>query len=197
MRNAYALLGLSFLVVFVGAYLLINRADAPTQLEVNQSETMSLSLSSDAFADGARIPAKYTCDGENINPSLKISNIPEGTKSFVLVMDDPDIPQAIKESRGIEKFNHWVLYNIPSDVTAIGEGAAVGSAGQNSAGDTTYRGPCPPPDMEPPEHRYVFRLYALPNELNFVKTPTLDEVETAAMSSATESAVLTGLYRRN
>ncbi|MCB9810826.1 MAG: YbhB/YbcL family Raf kinase inhibitor-like protein [Candidatus Nomurabacteria bacterium] len=153
---------------------------------------MALTLTSPAFADGGSIPARYTCDGENVNPELHISGVPEGTKSLVLVMDDPDIPDSVKESRGIEKFDHWVLYNIPPDTTVIKEGEMVGSEGLSSRGEVGYVGSCPPDR----EHRYFFRLYALPDIVNFIKVPTLDEVEVIAKESAIESAVLMGKYER-
>lgn len=198
MRNAYALLGISFLIVFVGAYLLINKANAPGELNNNQNTDMSLSLTSSAFIDGEEIPAKYTCDGEGVNPPLTINNVPSEAKSLVLVMDDPDIPQAVKDSRGIEKFNHWTIYNLSPDTKEITAGIEGGAfaTGLNSADDTSYRGPCPPEDLEPTRHRYIFRLYALPNELNFFKTPTLDEIEAAAKGTAIEKATLIGTYNR-
>lgn len=199
MKNAYTLLGLMFLVVFVGAYVLFERAEAPTtenkELILQESKTptpMTLSLTSPAFEDGGLIPSKYTCDGENINPELHIEGVPEGTKSLVLVMDDPDIPDAVKESRGIEKFDHWVLYNIDPATTVIPEGAPVGSLGKNSRGEEAYTGACPPDR----EHRYIFRLYALSGKLNFIAAPTLEEVETAAKSMSLGEAVLVSHYER-
>jgi len=201
MRNAYALLGLSFLIVFVGAYFVIQRAYAPTPEDMSvpleetpntETTTMSLTLTSPAFNDNDLIPSKYTCDGGNINPELRIENVPEGTASLVLVMDDPDIPDSVKESMGIEKFDHWVLYNISPETETIAEGVTSGSEGLNTRGDAGYTGPCPPDR----EHRYIFRLYALGGSLNFIKAPTLDEVETAAKGSAIGSATLIGRYER-
>lgn len=154
---------------------------------------MSLILTSPAFEPGGLIPEKYTCDAENISPELRIENAPAGTESFVLVMDDPDIPQSVKESRGIEKFDHWAIYNIPGDTTRIPENMATGTAGLNGAGAPGYTGPCPPDG----EHRYIFRLYALSGTLNFVAAPTLDELEAAAKSMMIESAELVGRYDRN
>lgn len=204
MRNAYALLGLAFIIVFGSAYILFKQsAHAPSPSEVpapetnlNQTETMSLSLMSPVFSDGEMIPAKYTCDGENINPPLTISSVPEEAEALVLVMDDPDIPAVVKESRGIEKFDHWVLYDLPPDTTSIDEGSVIGSAGENSRGENAYTGPCPPPDMEPTTHRYIFRLYALRSPISFIKAPTLDELEAAVRDISIESATLTGVYSR-
>lgn len=195
MRNAYALLGLAFLIVFGGAYLVFERAEAPSSLEDNET-SMSLTLTSSVFANNQAIPSQYTCDGENINPPLTISGVPEGTESLVLVVDDPDIPEQIKKERGVSKINHWVLYNLPSDTKDIPTNAVLGSGGLNSRGNPGYIGPCPPPDMEPTTHRYIFRLYALSGTLNFVKAPTLDEVEEAAKGMLLEKAELIGIYSR-
>ena len=115
MRNAYALLGLAFLIVFGGACLVFERAEAPSFLEDNETSIMSLTLTSSVFPNNGNIPSQYTCDGDNTNPPLTISSVPPGTQSLVLVMDDSDIPEAIKKERGVEKINHWVLYNVPAD----------------------------------------------------------------------------------
>ncbi len=197
MRNAYALLGLSFLIVFLGAYLLIERAQAPQSEHASYESNLTLpmlTLTSPAFEEGGTIPAKYTCDGDNISPELRIEGVPPGTRALVLVMDDPDIPDFVKTERGIEKFDHWVLYNIPSDTTVIGEGASeIGSPGLTSRGSEGYTGPCPPDR----EHRYIFRLYALSEELAFETPPTLDAVEREAREKMLESASLIGRYERS
>lgn len=200
MRNAYAILGLSFLVVFAGAYVILSKdvhtptpAGVPLETKLN---TMALSLSSPAFEHNGKIPSKFTCDGEGVNPSLEISGVPEGTETLVLVMDDPDIPQAVKDAQGIEKFDHWVVYNLEADTTSISEGTDVGSTGLNSVGKNAYYPPCPPPQYEPTEHRYIFRLYAIRGQLNFIAVPSLDEVEAAAQGSMIEKTELIGRYAR-
>ncbi len=199
MRNAYALLGLSFLIVFTGAYLLFERAQAPEKItdvidEVKQTNGMK--LTSPAFENNGTIPVIYTCDGDNINPELHISDVPEGTESLILVMDDPDIPEEIRHANGIEKFNHWVIYNLPADTNIIPAGGTIGTTAQNSSGNTAYTGPCPPAQYKPTEHRYIFRLYAMPNRINFIKVPTLDEVESIAQAESIEKAKLIGKYDR-
>lgn len=198
MRNAYVLLGLSFIIVFGGAYILFKQAaHAPTTNDlIITNNQMSLSLTSPVFNEGEMIPQKYTCDGDNVNPPLVIANIPEGTQSLVLVMDDPDIPSEIKEKMGIEKFNHWSVYNLPATTIEISEASEIGSTGLNTPSKEAYTGPCPPTEYEPTTHRYVFRLYALSGQLNFIKTPTLDEIETASQGIMLEKAELTGLYSR-
>ncbi len=190
MRQAFALLGVMTLIVSIGAFVAFsNKVEVPIPYQDNNA-SMSLTLTSPAFIEGGSIPSKYTCDGENSNPEMQIENIPEGTQSLVLVMDDPDIPDSVKQSRGIEKFDHWVLYNIPSDTKVIPEGATIGTPGLNSKGDAKFTGACPPDR----EHRYFFRLYALNGILNFIKTPTLDEVESAALEMTLEMVTLMGRY---
>ncbi len=204
MRNAYVLLGSAFLVLFVGAYMLMREVGAPTsnieslplaqpnEVISSSQESMSLSLTSSSFADGGSIPSKFTCEGENINPELLITGVPEGTKSLVLVMDDPDIPESVKEARGIEKFDHWVVYNIAPETTVIAENSIPGTEGLNSRGAPGFVGSCPPDR----EHRYIYRLYALSGTLNFVTTPSLDEVEAAAKGVALAEATLMGRYEK-
>jgi len=107
-------------------------------------------LTSSAFAEGAAIPKKYSCDGENVSPQLKWSGAPANTKSFALIMDDPDAPGGT--------FTHWVAFDIPATQTEIAEGAkSVGKGGKNGRGQTGYTGPCPPSDT----HRYFFTLYRI------------------------------------
>ncbi len=192
-RHAYTLLGIMTLVVFVGGFIAFSKkVDAPIKNDLINTSAMPLTLTSPVFAEGGKIPSKYTCDGENISPELYIDNVPEGTKSLVLVMDDPDIPEFVKQERGIEKFNHWALYNIPPDTRILKEGELVGTPAMNGRGEATYTGPCPPDR----EHRYIFRLYAVSGQLNFLEAPTLDEVEAAARGMMLGSTTLIGRYER-
>ena len=187
------LLGLMTLIVSVGAFIAFERAEAPSSLlEAVIPNPMALSISSPAFEEGGKIPSKYTCDAENVSPEIRIGNVPLGTESFVLVMDDPDIPDMVKQSRGIEKFDHWAIYNVPADTVVLAEGKSVGMGAVNSTGKTSYTGPCPPDR----EHRYFLRLYALSGTLNFLQAPTLDELETAARGMMIESATLMGRYNK-
>lgn len=157
---------------------------------------MSLTLTSPVFNEGGKIPTRYTCDGENCSPPLTISGVPRGAQTLVLVMDDPDIPDEIKAQNNIERFDHWVLYDIPADTGELDAATTVGSVGLNSHGDASYTGPCPPRQYEPTEHRYVFRLFALAEALSFDHRPTLTEVETAAKAHALDVAELLGRYER-
>lgn len=190
MRTAYLFLGLLFLVLIAGSALLFERNGASPQAMT------TLSLTSAAFENNGLIPSKFTCDGDNINPELLISGVPANAKSLALIMDDPDIPEAVKQSMGIEVFDHWVLYGIPPETLRIGEGSAAGAQGLNISGRAGYTGPCPPAQYEPKEHRYIFKLYALSNTLNFIKAPTKRELEQAMEGSIIGTTELVGRYRR-
>jgi Raf kinase inhibitor-like YbhB/YbcL family protein len=158
----------------------------------------TLALTSSVFEHNGRIPEKYTCDGDgHLSPPLTISGIPEGAKSLVLIMDDPDIPKERVAVRGIEVFDHWTLFNIPPETTEIPEGFTGGEKGLNSAGREGYTGPCPPPQYEPKEHGYIFVLYALSDRLSFSQPPTKDQVTEALAPIVLASATLIGKYSRD
>lgn len=158
---------------------------------------MAFILTSPAFKQNGMIPSKYTCDGERkLSPPLAWSGAPEGTRALALVMDDPDIPNVVRESRGIDAFDHWVLFNIPADITEIPEDDGVGTAGLNSAGVGGYTGPCPPPEYEPREHRYIFTLYALSAPLPLGAGATKKEVLRALAPVLLAQAELVGRYAR-
>jgi hypothetical protein len=156
-------------------------------------------LTSSAFSHNGTIPNKYTCDGENINPPLEIIGVPAGAQSLALLMDDPDIPQIFKEQRGIDDFDHWALANIAPDTMLIPEGATPqgGVVGVNSAGNNVYAGPCPPPEYEPTEHRYIFKLYALDTVLELNDGATHEEIRSAMEGHVLGETELVGLYDRS
>jgi len=117
----------------------------------------ALTVTSSAFAAGGSIPAKYTCEGANVSPPLNWTGAPEGTRSFVLICDDPDAPAGT--------WVHWILYNLPPNVDSLSEKTETVSAlpngamqGTNDFGKVGYGGPCPPPGKP---HRYFFKVYAL------------------------------------
>ena len=131
-------------------------------LSYSYSSAQSLELKSSAFVSGSMIPSLYTCEGKDISPPLTWSGAPAGTKSFVLICDDPDAP--------LMTWVHWVYYNIPASVTSLPEALAKtekpaqgGIHGKSSFGDFGYGGPCPPWGT----HRYFFKLYALDTVLTF------------------------------
>ena len=156
-----------------------------------------LKITSLAFNNKSLIPTKYTCDGNNINPPLNIENIPRGTKSLVLIMDDPDIPEEIKKRTGIKVFDHWIVFNIPPRVSTIRESnQPIGIRGRNSNGTNSYTGPCPPPQYQPKEHRYFFKIYALDTELKLEEGAKKKEVEEAMKNHIIAKSELVGLYSR-
>ena len=203
MRNAYAIVGIAGLIVFLGAAYAFNRSSTQsgdtvsTQARTGAPTTMStstLTLTSPAFGEGASIPSRFTCDGDrSVSPALVIAGVPEGTKSFALIMDDPDVPKAL-HADGV--FDHWVLFNISPDTREIPEGKSVGVAGENGAGKNAYTGPCPPPQYEPSEHRYIFKLYALDSELALQAGAAKADVEKAMEGHIIAQAELIGRYKR-
>ncbi len=163
------------------------------KLEKNQLEVSTMKITSPAFQHNGLIPSKYTCDGESVNPPLLISDVPTKAKSLVLLMDDPDIPEAAKKSFNIDVWDHWVVFNIPPETTEIAEGKnPKGILGKNTRGNNTYGGPCPPDR----EHRYFFKLYALDTMLALKEGATRKEVETAMIGHSIAKVELVGRYER-
>ena len=203
MRNAYAIVGVAALVVIAGGAYAFNRSftqprdTVSTQTRTGAPTTMStltLSLTSSAFAEDASIPSRFTCDGDrSVSPPLSMAGVPQGTKSLALIMDDPDVPKALY---GDGVFDHWVLFNIPPETREIPEGGSAGVAGANSAGENAYTGPCPPPQYEPSEHRYVFKLYALDSELSLQAGAGKADVEKAIEGHILAQTQLVGRYKR-
>ena len=152
-----------------------------------------MKLTSPAFQQNGKIPSKYTCDGENINPPLLIADVPKSVKSLVLLMDDPDIPEIAKKNFNVEVWDHWVVFNMPPTLRTIEEGEnPPGILGKNTRGNITYGGPCPPDR----EHRYFFRLYALDIMLNLKEGATKNEVEQAMRGHVLEQTESIGRYER-
>lgn len=146
-----------------------------------------MEIKSSAFAHNQTIPKKYTCDGENVNPPLVFSKVPEGTKSLALIMDDPDAPVGL--------WVHWTLWNISPQTIEIKENSVPQGAveGVTSFGSSGYGGPCPPSG----EHRYFFKLYALDAELNLPNEADKAALEEAMTGHVLEKAELVGLYSRS
>ncbi len=139
---------------------------------------MPLTLTSPAFSHQGEIPKRYTCEGEDTSPPLSWSDPPEGTKSFALIVDDPDAPDTLAPRM---TWVHWVLYNLPPTArelpAEIGREALPRGTreGQNDWKRTGYGGPCPPIGR----HRYFHKLYALDTVLPDLGTPTKPELEKA------------------
>jgi Raf kinase inhibitor-like YbhB/YbcL family protein len=196
MRYAYAVLGVGFLVLFGVLYLALSHREKNDSQVPSTPTTMPFQLTSSAFTPGGAIPSRYTCDGENIMPPLTIEGVPPGAVSLVLIIEDPDIPEAVKERLGISVFDHLVLYNIPATTTSLGEGAPeAGIMGSNTRG-VGYTGPCPPPEFEPREHRYVFGVYALDAELALPPQSGKNAVKEAMKGHVLQSAHMVGRYER-
>jgi Raf kinase inhibitor-like YbhB/YbcL family protein len=149
-----------------------------------------MKITSTKFEHNARIPKKYTCNGENISPPLTFSGIPENTKSLALIMEDPDVP---KHLRADGMWNHWILWNISKDTHEILEGEELKATyGITTEGVLEYGGPCPPDR----EHRYFFKLYALDIELDLKEGSTKEELEEAMKGHIIEKTELIGLYEQ-
>lgn len=178
--------------VLFGIYLYTSpiESNVPNDI-INESNSMTeLELVSSTFKHNGKIPSKYTCDGENINPPLAISGVEKKAKSLALIMDDPDIPKGINEEN---VWDHWVVFNIPPDTTAVAENSEPsGVQGVGTSGEVGYRGPCPPDR----EHRYIFMLYALDEELDLKEGATKQNVKDAMAGHILQKAELIGLYDR-
>lgn len=171
------------------AFLFVRgRRANPTDVQAGRS----MELKSTSFSDGASIPARYTCDGAGVSPSLDWSGAPAATKSFALILHDPDAPI---------DFTHWLAYNIPADVHQLPEGASNegamphGSAeGVNGFRRTGYGGPCPPGGKP---HHYIFLLYALDTNPGLPAGATREQVESAMRSHIVATGRLVGTYGRD
>lgn len=191
MRQALVFVGIGALVILAGLWVIHrNPSLQENKIHIKQSDTIehmadSFTLTSSAFSHNTSIPPKYTCDAEDMSPPLLWGGVPEGTQSFVLIMDDPDAPG--------RTWDHWVVFNIPANVRAVLEGKEPeGVAGKNSWGRTGWGGPCPPSGT----HHYVFTLFALDTVLGLSEGATKESVESAMKGHVLAETVLTGLYQR-
>ena len=199
MRGVLALVGLGFLILIIGGLLIHSRSTVPVDTDgvgTTTSETMTTSsflLSSPEFAPNESIPSRYTCDGNQVNPPLSINGVPNGAQSLALLLNDPDVPKALKPDGN---FDHWVLFNISPTTTEITTGMKVGVLGNNGAGKPEYRAPCPPSQYEPSEHRYFFRIFALDIELPLKEGASKADVEKAMEGHVIGQAELIGRYKK-
>lgn len=143
----------------------------------------TLIVKSPAFRHNDSIPSKYTCTGGNINPPISIGLIPQNTKSFALIMYDPDAP--------LGTFDHWIMWNIPPK-RSIDENTAPGVQGRNGRKENKYTGPCPPSGT----HRYHFKVYALDTNLDLKEGAGKKELEEAMEGHIISSGELVGLYKK-
>jgi Raf kinase inhibitor-like YbhB/YbcL family protein len=144
------------LAIFVGTILSMNAAS-------------SISVTAPAFQAGGDIPPKFTCNGTNVNPALKINGVPNAAKSLALIVDDPDAPRGL--------FTHWIVWNIDPKTTDIAENSAPagGIQGTNDFGKRNYGGPCPPSGT----HRYFFKVFALDTKLDLKPSARRAELDAA------------------
>jgi hypothetical protein len=154
-----------------------------------------MQIASSAFAEGQSIARQYTCEGTDTSPPLAWSAVPEGAKSLVLIVDDPDAPDPAAPRM---TWVHWLLYNLPPTSTGLPEGVARGGLpagtleGLNDWRRTGYGGPCPPIGR----HRYFFKLYALDRALPDLNRPTKPILEKAMQGHVLAEAVLVGTYQK-
>ena len=200
MRTAYGMIGIGTLVIVGGLYLINHHFTSSADtghivITSNGTATMpkALVLSSSEFLNDGLIPARYTCDGDQINPPLTIEDVSDDVKSLVLIVNDPDVPKQIKSDGN---FDHWVLFNIPPTTAEIAAGTTAGTPGSNGAGKSEYAAPCPPKEYEPSEHRYFFKLYGLDSELSLKAGASRAEVENAMQGHVIAQAELVGTYKR-
>lgn len=191
MKQALIFVGIGALVILVGLWFVTQNSTPAPEMAYNTSTEDKLmiepfSISSTVFAAGASIPSKYTCDAEDVSPPLSWVGAPEGTQSFVLIMDDPDA--------GSAGWVHWVVFNISVTVHGVDEGQEPeGMAGKNSWGRAGWGGPCPPSGT----HHYSFRIYALDTMLGLAQGATKKDIETAMNGHVLGEAELIGLYQRH
>lgn len=149
-----------------------------------QTGGLGMNIKSPEFKNNESIPRKFTCQGEDINPALTIENIPQGTKNLALIMDDPDAPMGT--------WVHWVVFNIPVDVSEIKEDSIPGEQAMNSFGRKDYGGPCPPSGT----HHYFFKVYALDTQLLAGSIRDKRSLEKAMQGHILDKAELVGLYKK-
>jgi len=159
---------------------------------LNKVNGMGLELKSSAFKQSQPIPKKYTCDGSDVSVPLNWNDPPQGTKSFALIVDDPDAPAGT--------WVHWVLYDVPGDTRELPETKSTDDKllngarqGKNDFGKTGYGGPCPPPGRA---HRYFFKLYALDRALGLQPSATKQQLLAAMKGHTLGEAELIGTYKR-
>lgn len=143
----------------------------------------TMKITSPDFKHNGLIPARFTCQGKDINPALMLEGLPEGTKSLALIVDDPDAPAGT--------WVHWVVFDIPVKLS-IDENSIPGKQGVNDFGRKQYGGPCPPFGT----HRYFFKIYALDKELNLREGISKKELESAMQGHVLDKAELIGLYKK-
>lgn len=137
------------------------------------------------FQQFQTIPERYTCQGENVSVPLNFLEMPKGTKTFAIIVDDPDAPSGV--------VTHWIAWNISSELGGVVEGQTGAVEGKNSYGSIGYKGPCPPPGKP---HRYFFKVFALDQVLELPKGASRAELEKAMEGHILGQAELVGTFKR-
>lgn len=167
----------------------------PQSQQTRSAPKTMLIITSPAFAPNGSIPSKYTCEGADTSPPLEWFGVPKDAQTLALIVDDPDAPDPAKPQR---VYVHWVVYNIPANITKLPENAAKAGLpsgaiqGLNDWKKETYGGPCPPIGR----HRYFFKLYALDTVLGQLLNPTKQQLEKAMEEHLVDSAELIGTYQK-
>ncbi len=150
-----------------------------------------IKVTSNAFTDGAMIPAKYSCDGENASPHLKWENMPANAKTIAIIADDPDAPGGT--------WVHWLIFNLPANVKELPDGvapegnaSAVARQGTNDFKKIGYGGPCPPSGV----HRYFFKVYGLDTELSLNAGATKEDLMKAMEGHVVAEGQIVGKYEK-
>jgi Raf kinase inhibitor-like YbhB/YbcL family protein len=182
---------LAVALAVVAAFVSVLAASAVIMQPPPQS-TKQMQVTSAAFKNNESIPAQYTCEGKNISPPLAWTGAPAGTRSFVLIVDDPDAPHGV--------WTHWVVFDLPADTTELAEDtpksqSITGNAkqGTNDFKQVGYGGPCPPAGKP---HRYFFKLYALDTLLDLKPGASKNQVEAALAQHVLAQGQLVGTYQR-
>jgi Raf kinase inhibitor-like YbhB/YbcL family protein len=183
---------LTWLVLLVFIFSACGKTEKPPQKAEKGVTEMALAITSTAFTEGAAIPKKHTCDGQDLSPPLAFSGVPVGAKSLALICDDPDAPMGT--------WVHWVLWGMPPSTPALPEGVPTDAQlpggmkqGVSSARSAGYHGPCPPPGKP---HRYFFKLYALDAEMNLSERTNKSALEEAMKGHILAEAQIMGRYGR-
>jgi len=190
-RERYNIFLVAVLLI-VSCLVVVLAAACESKEQPPKEVEMALTVSSSAFQEGSEIPARYTCEGQDVSPALTWKEPPAETQSFALIMDDPAAPGGV--------FTHWVLFNLPADSRGLSEAVPTqpqlpdGSLqGKNDFGRSGYGGPCPPPGRP---HRYQFTLYALDQTLDLKAGASKKQVIDAMQGHILAQGRLTGTYRR-
>jgi len=180
----------AFLALVIGVVFSFTGFFSTGPSDMGERGMSDFPVSSPAFQQAQSIPFGYSCEGINLSPALTWGPLPDGTRSVVLIMDDPDAPVGL--------FVHWVLYNLQPEVSSLAEGTgsgdhAQGTAGKNSYGRNRYDGPCPPPGKA---HRYFFTVYATDLEPDLPAGLTAAQVRAKIDGHILAQSSLMGLYQR-